>query len=424
MSWYKVVVRILLLLACGMAVGWYYGHPMAAALAVLAAVLAFWILQLWLVQTWLQDPDQPPPDVQGIWGDILARIYRLRRTERETRLELQSAADFFRASFASMHDAVVIVNDRNGIIWANEAAEQLTGLRYPSDEGALLSNLVRVPELQQYLLAGNFSEPLKYCANRDGGLYLQLEVTRFGEGGRLLFFRDVTAMEHLETMRRDFIGNVSHELRTPLTVITGYLGTFLENPESLPQQYHKPLQQMVQQAERMENLIKDLLWLSRIESEEREEKRETIDVCSMLEELREELKNAYPEREIRLFLESGHKVAGDYRELHSAVSNLAYNAIKYSPEQSPVTLSWRQVGDDVHLCVRDRGPGIDASHIPRLTERFYRVDDSRSADTGGTGIGLAIVKHVAVSHGAELTIDSSLGEGSAFTLVFPRSNRP
>jgi two-component system phosphate regulon sensor histidine kinase PhoR len=421
MQWYHVVARIVLLMAAAVAIGWYYGRPMVAALAMLSAIVIYWVFQQWRVQKWLDDPSQSPPDVQGIWGDILARIYRHQRLERETQAKLQSTADFFRASFASMRDGVVIINERGNISWANQAAGKLTGLRYPDDQDQPLSNLIRVPELQQYLLGADYSSPLQYCADPEAGVYLLLEVSRFGEGDRLLFFRDVTALVQIDHMRRDFIGNISHELRTPLTVITGYLGAFLGENGKLPEPYRKPVTAMVQQAERMETLLKDLLWLSRIESEEREEKREILDIRALLQELHEELQDAHPRREIRLLLETDQPIMGDYRELHSAVSNLASNALKYSKAGSPVEISWRECGTNYELCVRDQGQGIEEQHLPRLTERFYRVDDSRSAATGGTGLGLAIVKHVAVSHGAELKIDSRPGEGSAFTLVFPRS---
>jgi two-component system phosphate regulon sensor histidine kinase PhoR len=208
-------------------------------------------------------------------------------------------------------------------------------------------------------------------------------------------------------------------LRTPLTVISGYLGTLIGQAAEFPDRYKKPLQQMNQQAERMESLLKDLLWLSRIEAEERQDKRELVDVGGLLQELREELATAHPERELGLDLLTDRKIYGDYRELYSAVSNLANNALKYSPPETPVEIVWESTGDHCRLSVKDEGRGIDSTHIPRLTERFYRVDDSRSSATGGTGLGLAIVKHVAAAHNARLEIDSTPGEGSTFSLAFP-----
>ncbi len=250
-----------------------------------------------------------------------------------------------------------------------------------------------------------------------------MEITRFGDGDRLLFIRDVTASVRMEKVRKDFVANVSHELRTPLTVISGYLGTFLSDPGKLEPRYVKPLQQMLQQAVRMENLLKDLLWLSRIESEQGLEMRGPVDVRALLSELQDELGTAYPERRVELELATDHQVTGDYRELYSAVSNLLLNAIKYSRDDSVIKVSWRQQDGGYQLPVTDEGIGIDAVHIPRLTERFYRVEDSRSSAGGGTGLGLAIVKHVAASHGARLQIVSKPGRGSSFSLVFPSQGK-
>jgi two-component system phosphate regulon sensor histidine kinase PhoR len=313
-----------------------------------------------------------------------------------------------------------MVDGLGAIKWLNSAVEPLLGLRYPEDTGQTLTNLVRAPEFNRYFLARDYTAPLQYLS--DAGkekAHLRVEITRFGEGERLLFIRDVSSAVRMEQMRRDFVANVSHELRTPLTVISGYLSTILDNSQELPPQYVKPLQQMGQQAQRMENMLKDLLWLSRIESGKPEESRELVDIRGLLQELRDELAEAYPDSAIVLDLASDRKIQGDYRQLYSAVSNLAINAIKYSPNGSPVTLGWHFQDGKCRLQVRDTGIGIDSLHIPRLTERFYRVDDSRNSATGGTGLGLAIVKHVAAAHGAHLQIDSKLGEGSTFTLVFP-----
>ncbi|MEJ2531887.1 MAG: phosphate regulon sensor histidine kinase PhoR [Halioglobus sp.] len=419
MRWYTAGIRVAILSVIAAGIGWYYGRPLVAVLLALLALVAYWLLQLRRVQLWLQDPLQPPPDIHGIWGDILSQFYRQQRRERETQARLQSTLDYFRDCFSSMREGVVIVDGRGVIGWSNAAATRLTGLRYPEDVGQHISNLVREPALQDYLDAGDYDAPLQYPVTGDDRRYLEVQVNRFGKGDRLLFFRDVSAVLRMEQIRRDFVANVSHELRTPLTVITGYLDTFLSDTASLPSRLIKPMQQMTQQAVRMENLLKDLLWLSRIESEERQEKREWVDIRALLRELQDELVTSYPQREVKFLLETDHRVTGNYLELHSAVSNLVVNAIKYSPDDSVVTVSWREVEGEYHLVVEDAGVGVDPVHLPRLTERFYRVDDSRTGSTGGTGLGLAIVKHVAVSHGARLRIDSTPGRGSRFTLAFP-----
>ena len=422
MKWYTAGIRVLILVVIAAGLGWYYGRPLGAVALALLGLVAYWLVQLRRVQLWLADTGKPPPDVQGIWGEILSQIYRQQRRERETQERLQSALDYFRECFSSMREGVVIVDARGVIGWSNAAATRLTGLRYPDDAGQHIVNLVRVPAFQAYLESGDYDAPLQYPVTGNETRYMEVQISRFGRGDRLLFFRDVSAMVRMEHIRRDFVANVSHELRTPLTVITGYLGTFLSDTDTLPPQYIKPMQQMTQQAVRMENLLKDLLWLSRIESEERQAKREQVDIRGLLEELQDELSTSYPEREVKLVLESDHRICGNYLELHSAVSNLVVNALKYSPDDSVVTVSWREVAGEHQLSVEDTGVGIDQAHLPRLTERFYRVDDSRAGNTGGTGLGLAIVKHVAAAHGAQLRIDSTPGHGSRFTLVFSRTD--
>ena len=246
---------------------------------------------------------------------------------------------------------------------------------------------------------------------------MQLEFSRFGADDRLVFIKDVTEQDKLERMRRDFVGNVSHELRTPLTVIKGYIETLQSLMPESDERLVKSLGSMDVQTARMESLISDLLWLSRIESVEGERKDDQLDLVDLLSHLCDELMAAWPGRQIELVTSSKLCVLGNAAELRSAISNLIVNALKYS--EAPVSVRWTDTVVGPELLVEDQGPGIDSKHIPRLTERFYRVDKSRSQATGGTGLGLAIVKHVAVSHDAKLFIDSELGKGSTFRLVFP-----
>tara|TARA_R110001592_G_scaffold363395_1_gene687567 strand:+ start:85503 stop:86807 length:1305 start_codon:yes stop_codon:yes gene_type:complete len=418
MSWRSAALKVAMLLAAAALLGWYYGHPLWAVAGALVGLVVHWLIQMRRVQIWLQDPEQSPPEIYGIWGDLLSHLYQQQKKGREARADLQSTVDYLQDSFASMRDGVAIVDDHGLLKWFNDPAQELLGLR-SADAGQSLMNLARSPEFLQYFNRGNFGEPLQYRMAGDAGTWLRVEITRFGDGDRLLFIRDVTASVRMENMRKDFVANVSHELRTPLTVISGYLGTFLGDTDRLDPRYVKPLQQMLQQAVRMENLLKDLLWLSRIESEQGMEKHTPIDLGALLAELLDEIRTAQPERKVELELGTDFKVPGDYRELYSAVSNLVWNAIKYSKPDSVVRVSWKPAEGGYQLTVTDQGIGIDAAHIPRLTERFYRVEDSRSSATGGTGLGLAIVKHVAATHNARLHIESRVGQGSTFSLVFP-----
>ena len=419
-SWLATAIRIGLLLAVAGLLGWYYGQPLWAVAATLFGLVLFWIYQMQRVQSWLRSPGQPPPATYGIWGDIISQIYQLQKQGRESSAQLQSTVDYLQASFSSMRDGVVIVDQRGVLKWFNQSAQMVLGLR-STDIGQALMNLVRSPEFLRYFNRGEFGDSLEYRAAGEADTWLRVEITPFGTGDRLLFVRDITANVRMETMRKDFVANVSHELRTPLTVISGYLGTILGDSSKLAPSHVKPLQQMLQQSQRMETLLEDLLWLSRIESEQGMELHSPLDIRALLTELQDELAVAYPQRRLELELATDLKVAGDYRQLYSAVSNLVLNAIKYSAEDSVVKIAWRQQDGACHLTVSDQGIGIEAVHIPRLTERFYRVEDSRCSTTGGTGLGLAIVKHVAASHGARLQITSKVGKGSSFSLVFPKS---
>ncbi|TCO77808.1 phosphate regulon sensor histidine kinase PhoR [Chromatocurvus halotolerans] len=417
-SWRSELRKLLLLLLGSVLVGWVLGFPLASLAVGFGLVSLFWLLQIWRMRRWLEHPDQLPPESSGLWGVIYSTIYRLQRENREARLRLQSTVDYLQESFASMRDGVVILTHRGAIEWSNTAAHRLLQLEYPRDRGQLILNLVRLPEFHDYFLARDFHEPLQVRMKGGRVRHLQMEITPFADGDFLLFVRDITRLQETEQMRRDFVGNVSHELRTPLTVFKGYLDTMLDNRDRIDERFHRPLLQMDLQIRRMESLLHDLLWLSRIESERSQKKTVKVDMVSLLEELQEELSQSHPQRSVALEIACRDAVYGDYQELHSAVSNLVLNAIKYSPDDTVVTVRWANDGDSVTLSVSDRGVGIQEAHIPRLTERFYRVDESRSSQTGGTGLGLAIVKHVAASHGAALDIQSQPGKGSTFSLSF------
>jgi two-component system phosphate regulon sensor histidine kinase PhoR len=377
------------------------------------------VYQLLRVQKWMAEPEAEPPEARGIWGDLLDTIYHLQRTDREARERLESTVTYLRDSLAAMRDAVVMVDASGAIQWSNRSAERLLGLQYPRDQGQGILNLLRHPTFHEYFDAGQFVRPLVIPHPSDAERVLQVEVTLFGAGNRLVFVRDITAISRLEQVRRDFVANVSHELRTPLTVISGYLATIQDSLPDLDPRLQKPLQQMNQQSRRMEALLRDLLWLSKVEDGRQRSEDEEVDMGGLLAELCSDLRLTHPEAAIALHVDTHRRLRGDYKELHSAVSNLLTNAIKYSPGNPIIEVSWREEHDRLRLSVKDHGIGIDPAHHARLTERFYRVDDSRSTATGGTGLGLAIVKHVAASHDAELVIQSVPGRGSTFTLVFP-----
>ncbi len=420
-SWRAELRKLLAVLAASAILGWATDLTLEMLCLGLALLSGNWLWQLWRMRRWLEDPDEAPPESAGIWGLVYDTIYRLQRENREARGRLQSTVDYLRSSFASMRDGVVILTQSGAIEWSNLAAGRLLGLQYPRDQGQPVLNLLRWPAFHDYFLAGEFQSPLQLPSASNPRQILQVEITTFAGGDFLLFVRDVTRMMQMEQMRRDFVGNVSHELRTPLTVFKGYLDTLVASELLSDPRLDKALAQMDSQVQRMENLLTDLLWLSRIESVREERKTEAVNMVAMLRELQEELRSSYPERLVVLELETQETVVGDYRELRSAVSNLVINAIKYSEDDKPVVVNWSERPESLVLTVTDSGVGIEEQHIARITERFYRVDESRSVNTGGTGLGLAIVKHVAASHRAELHIESEPGRGSQFSLEFPLS---
>ena len=416
-TWRREIRLILLLVAVGVGLGGFFGQPAWGACVALLAVMARWSLQLYSIYVWMEEPTAEPPEAGGVWGLILDNIYQLQRRNREAQLRLETALDYLQDSLAAMRDAAVIVDARENIAWANDSSEFLLGIKFPEDQGRPLVNLIRSPIFQSYFETGDFSNPLRLLPVTEGDRCLHFEIARFGAGDRLIFARDTTENYRLEQMRRDFVANVSHELRTPLTVIKGYVETLQAFPEGQTTVLEQPLKQIGQQTLRMENLVRDLLWLSRIETVETLRKTEPLDVAVLVTEIVSQLKPAYAERVIQTELASGIEVLGDRSELHSALSNLIVNALKYSDQDVRVT--WSADDDRARFSVSDKGIGIAKQHIARLTERFYRVDKSRSDDRGGTGLGLAIVKHVAASHQAELLIESELGVGSCFSLSLP-----
>jgi two-component system phosphate regulon sensor histidine kinase PhoR len=282
-----------------------------------------------------------------------------------------------------------------------------------------ITYLVRQPEFIEYLQGLNFNEPLVMRPSRHDDMVLSIKLVPYGENKRLLISRDITQLERIEGMRRDFVANVSHELRTPLTVVNGFVENLQDMPDLSNNSARRALQLMAEQTQRMENLVADLLTLSRLENEQSTMSEEVIDVQILLNEVFNDGKLLSGEKHtLRLEIASQAKLLGNREDLYSAFANLVGNAIRYTPEQGAILLRWFERGGQPVFSVQDTGIGIAAQHIPRLTERFYRVDRSRSRETGGTGLGLAIVKHIAMRHQAKLEILSEDGKGSTFSLVF------
>ncbi|SHF29652.1 two-component system, OmpR family, phosphate regulon sensor histidine kinase PhoR [Microbulbifer donghaiensis] len=392
------------------------------ALLLALAVYLVWILwQQSRFNRWLVNGRRgPAPTAFGIWGEISDDFYRLQRRHRREKQKLHAMLRRVQDSTGALREGIVALEDDGNLAWWNPAAGELLGLQ-PDDAGQPLINFVRDPGFVRYMHRRDQGarEPLTLPAPRNDARILQLEVTRYGQDEALVIVRDITRLHNLEQMRRDFVANVSHELRTPLTVIAGYLET-LEGSGQAPQAWQRPLGQMREQTARMTSLVNDLLLLARLETSERDSGREQVAVGELMERVAREARSLSGGRhDISIDCAQDTTITGDATELHSAFANLVLNAVKYSPAGGPVQLRWWVDQRGGHFAVRDSGIGIDPIHIPRLTERFYRVDAGRSRDSGGTGLGLAIVKHVLLRHSAEMSVASIPGQGSTFTLHFP-----
>jgi len=424
-DWKSVVKRLILGFLVLLLVGWLLGEIITVLLIGTGSYLVYHLLQLRKLYSWLRNYNQsnppPPPESTGIWGYIFDDIYLLQRREREALQELQGIIDKAQQSTAVLDIAVVMINNNGGLEWWNPAASRLLGLQTPKDRKQAVTNLIRDPQFVEYFNQASFGSPLKLESHVDPARMLEYQVTSFGDGERLMLVRDITQLHKLEMMRKDFVGNVSHELRTPITVVTGYLETMLDDRDNLPARWIKPVEQMAQQSQRMENIIRDLLTLSRLETRSPSKEQTDIHLLSLLQEIHHDAEQVFSAKQHVFTLQCPEDlyIRGSNGELYSALSNLVLNAAKYTQKKGQIKLVVEFTHNGVRISVADNGPGIAAQHIPRLTERFYRVDESRSTDTGGTGLGLAIVKHVLSRHGGKLEIHSEPGKGSEFVCHLP-----
>jgi len=396
-----------------------------AALGFLAGIQAFVMLRrLWQefrLARWLENPDEvEPPDATGTWGDIFYRLQKLQRRQKASRGRLTSALEQFEHAAMAVPDGMVILNGSEQIDWCNPASRRYLGLDCERDRGQFVRYLLRQAHFLEFLDAADYSRRLvcKSPVNRE--ITLSLQLVPFDESKKLLVARDITDLERVDEMRRDFIANVSHELRTPLTVVGGFVETLADAPDLPATDSRHYFDLMLDHTRRMQHLLDDLLTLSRLESADHLLYDEPVNVPEMAHALKAEAESLSRGRHsVRLEIDSAAWLAGNLQEIRSALGNLVSNAVRYTPEGGAITLAWRECDGEGIFSVTDTGEGIAAEHIPRLTERFYRVDRSRSRETGGTGLGLAIVKHVLTRHGARLDIQSTPGKGSTFSAVFP-----
>ncbi|WP_295647104.1 phosphate regulon sensor histidine kinase PhoR [uncultured Methylibium sp.] len=429
MSWlFPRLFAGFLAMVAGGVIGYVLGSPVQApVLSVLfggglavGALAVFDTLRGVRLIAWLRGAQETDaPRDAGFWGEIGYRVERsIRARERSTLQEQARLGQFLDAIEASPNGVLMI--DVNGQIdWCNSVAASHFGLDPQRDRLQRLTNLVRAPAFVAYLQGGVYREPVSFPSPNGLGT-LSVLVRDYGDGMKLVLSQDITERERADAMRRDFVANVSHEIRTPLTVLSGFIETMNTLPLTEVER-KRILTLMGQQTQRMQSLVTDLLTLAQLEGSPRPPADQWTPVARLLRQVEADARTLSQGRhQLTLSGETAQQIAGAEGELLSALANLANNAVRYTPEGGRVDISWRVLGDGSgEFAVKDTGPGIEREHLPRLTERFYRVDGSRSRDTGGTGLGLSIVKHVAQRHGGELDVQSEPGKGSTFRLVFP-----
>lgn len=414
-------MRLALLVGSALFVGLLLGRVWAVMSIALFGYLAITLLQLAQLERRLEAglhrPEHEAPP--GLWRAIDDHLNQAAVRNRNRRREAARNLRLFRTATAALPDAIVALDADWEIQWANPSAEGLLGLEMPRDVGQHIGNLVRHPALTAAINDPARYDPIEMPAPRGAGRWLSVVLVGYGAGLHLLVARDATRIRQLEQMRREFVANASHELRSPLTVISGYLEAMQEDA-ALASAWEVPLREMRRQADRMTSIVGDLLELSRLENDANEPPADPVDISGLVARIREEaLALGEGPRAVELEVDPDLRLLGAEREVHSAISNLVFNAMRYTPAEGRVLVRWGLVDEQPTLAVVDSGIGIPAEHLPRLTERFFRVEASRVRTKGGTGLGLAIVKHVVQRHGGTLEIVSTVGKGSTFTLRFP-----
>lgn len=422
LTWKKLAWELAFFYAPWVLVGWIFGYLPWLLLAATVLQLGWHLHNQMRLSAWLWDEKRlTPPSGSGNWESLFNGIYRMQQRQRRKRKELTNLIRRFRNGAESLPDAVVVFRGEGNIVWCNKLAQYLLGFRWPDDSGQPISNLIRTPDFIKYLNKQDFSEPLEMPSPLNVERMLELRIVPYTEGEHLMVVRDVTQLKQLEGMRRNFFANVSHELRTPMTVLQGYL-EMTEDPDMIVgPMWPKAHGVMTEQLNRMNSLVNQLLTLSKIEAAPMHELDEVVNVPAMLEVLEKEAASLSGDREHKLEfdIDKSLRVLADEDQLRSAISNLVYNAVKYTPPGATVKVRWYQTSQGACLDVSDTGDGIEPQHLHRLTERFYRVDKARSRDTGGSGLGLAIVKHALSHHDSHLEIQSEVGVGSRFYFTLP-----
>ena len=427
LSWKRLAGEFFLFCLPAIILGIFVGHFGWLLFASLLAALGWNYYNQLKLSYWLWlDRSITPPNGRWSWEPLFYGLNQMQMRNRRRRRELGQLIKRFRSGAESLPDAVVLTTEEGNIFWCNGLAQELLGFRWPEDNGQHIFNLLRYPEFRVWIQARDFSRALNLQLNNEH--YVEFRVMPYSEGQLLMVARDVTQMRQLEGARRNFFANVSHELRTPLTVLQGYL-EMMEDAKLEEPFRTKALDTMQEQTRRMDGLVKQLLTLSKIEASANMDLHEKVDIPVMLGMLEREVQTlSGGQHEVVFRVNDKLKVFGNEDQLRSAVSNLVYNAVNHTPPGTRIEVSWQQTPQGAQFQISDNGPGIAPQHLPRLTERFYRVDKARSRQTGGSGLGLAIVKHALSHHNARLEVMSEVGVGTRFMftlaprLIVPSDN--
>ena len=420
-SWTKSLVRLGSFVTLAMLFGLYIDSFLIVMLLTFVSLVCFHYFHLYRLTKWLwESRKMSPPSAPGIWEHVYEGVYYLQRRNRNKRRSLGELVKRFREGSEALPDAVVVVDKEAKIVWCNRHARIEMGLKWPEDTGRRIDNLVRHPDFIEYFHSGDYHYPIEIPAPTNPNKTFEYRIMSYGEDQLLLIIRDVSRVSQLEEMRKDFVANVSHELRTPLTVINGYLEV-LDGDEQQSAFASKAISEMGTQTKRMQNLIEDLLILSRIEASAERIYENSIDMTAMFKQIELEATSLNRDKghKIQFKIDDSLRIFGVETEMRSACSNLIFNAINYTPPGGRIKVLWKRRDGGAFFAVQDDGDGIEEKHLRRLTERFYRIDKARSRTTGGSGLGLSIVKHVLNHHNSTLNIESKVGKGSEFSFILP-----
>ena len=383
----------------------------------LALYLAVTLRSLYRLDRALEKGAPAPPETRGLWAELFSIVVRLRSKSRHRKKRYRRLLREVRQSTRALHDGGIILNARDEIQWCNRAALKLLGLNLATDTGQRIDNLIRNPDFVSHLQDPGGETVSIPSPAVDGG-QLSIQIIPYGKAQRLAIIRDITREVRLERTRRDFVANASHELRSPLTVISGYLDA-LAHDAGLAKDWTTPIEEMERQVARMTRILRDLIELTRLESSHGEAPQDFVDVAGVLKFIEREFAALPDTPRVSVHLGTDLALLGSEAEVHSVFHNLISNAVRFTPSEGRVEVRWERHEQGAVFAVRDTGIGIPEELIPRVTERFFRVDPGRSRELGGTGLGLAIVKYALQRHGASLRIESQAGEGSLFECRFP-----